>query len=796
MDLLQQQHTSLRIVSYNMHGFNQGAPTITDLLAEDNVDIVMLQEHWLTPANLSKFSSLSPNYFMYGSSAMSNSVEKSILVGRPFGGVMFLIKNMLRVCTEFIYSSDRYAIIRVANFILINVYFPCKGTDSRQLICQDILDDIWSHRERFMHCNCLLGGDLNADLSGNEGTANIINSFLLSHDFTNCDKSLYKSPTYVNDALNHESVIDYFFSDDLSVSNYDVLDPAINFSDHLPIAVTCPVDSSCIKSAKKQSKCDENVVTQLRWDHGDMLSYYLYTGEILQPVLVEVDKLDNYFSTTSSKNYEFDIQLQIDIIYSKIVSILATGAELYIPVRKKSFYKYWWDESLNLLKLELQKSTEMWKACGKPRSGQIFQKHQTDKNAYRKCYREHQQKESISYSNALHDSLINKNGKVFWKTWQSKFETKTKYEQVDGCVDKFEIAEKFAKHFSNASSSVSTERANNLKIEYSEKRSDYYGLPLLAENLFDIELVDRIISELQRGKAAGLDTITAEHLQFAHPIVRCILYKLFNIMVTSGCIPVSFGCSYTIPLIKSDTHGKALTCNDFRGISISSVISKVFEHCILHRFKHLFKTSDNQFGFKTGLGCSQAINVVRCVVDRLVKGGSTVNICSLDLSKAFDKMNHHALFIKLMKRQFPLELIIILEKWFSSCFTCVNWYGVKSLFFSVNIGVRQGGVLSPLLFAIYLDDAVQNVCSYGSAMSIILYADDIMLLSPSIITLQKLLSICERELIYLDMTINVKKILLSANRFQMQCVLCKLNNYGWATITMGGRNSLPWGIYN
>lgn len=79
--------------------------------------------------------------------------------------------------------------------------------------------------------------------------------------------------------------------------------------------------------------------------------------------------------------------------------------------------------------------------------------------------------------------------------------------------------------------------------------------------------------------------------------------------------------------------------------SISSVISKVFEHCILHRFKHLFKTSDNQFGFKTGLGCSQAINVVRCVVDRLVKGGSTVNICSLDLSKAFDEMSHQSSFI-------------------------------------------------------------------------------------------------------------------------------------------------------
>jgi len=230
-------------------------------------------------------------------------------------------------------------------------------------------------------------------------------------------------------------------------------------------------------------------------------------------------------------------------------------------------------------------------------------------------------------------------------------------------------------------------------------------------------------------------------------------------MIIDGCLSVSFGCSFTVPLVKGDAHGKALTCNDFRGITISPVISKVFEHCILNRYNEFFGTSDNQFGFKRGLGCSHATNTVRCVVDRLVKGGSTVNLCSLDLSKAFDRMNHHALFIKLIKRQFPLELLCLLEKWFSSCFTCVKWYGIKSTFYVVNIGVRQGGVLSPLLFAIYLDDIVKNICSseYGSFLSIVLYADDIMLLSPSLFMLQKLLNICENELVYLDMSINVKK---------------------------------------
>ena len=148
---------------------------------------------------------------MYGSSAMSKCVKEKILAGRPFGGVMLLVKNELRTETEFICSADRFVIVRVEDCIFINVYLPCKGTDNRQLICQDTLDDIWSYREQFSNCKCLIGGDFNADLSSNDGTANIINYFLTENCLTCCDKSLYNRPTYINEALNHESVIDYFF---------------------------------------------------------------------------------------------------------------------------------------------------------------------------------------------------------------------------------------------------------------------------------------------------------------------------------------------------------------------------------------------------------------------------------------------------------------------------------------------------------------------------------------------------------------------------------------------------------
>ena len=107
---------------------------------------------------------------------------------------------------------------------------------------------------------------------------------------------------------------------------------------------------------------------------------------------------------------------------------------------------------------------------------------------------------------------------------------------------------------------------------------------------------------------------------------------------------------------------KHLWLRDFRGISISPVLSKIFEHCILDRVSSFLVTSDNQFDFKKGLSCSHAIYSIRSVIDEYVVGGSTVNVCALDLSKVFDRMNHFASFIKLMNRNTPVNLLTVIEK--------------------------------------------------------------------------------------------------------------------------------------
>jgi exonuclease III len=764
----------LKTVSFNMHGFNQGFNTVRHLIDSISPDVFMLQEHWLTPANLNKFDDYFPEYFPFGSSAMENSVGLGPLVGRPYGGVLILIKECLRSVTQCLYRAERCAIVKVGDSIFANVYFPCDGTADRLLVCSDLLAILRSWTDEFPLCQHVIGGDFNVNLKSNCNISTCINDFLNDIGLTSCDKlfPVLSGYTYFNEILNHYSIIDYILVSDVkNVLSFEALDIGVNLSDHLPILSVCLCDISVSRCSNKQKKLEVN---QMRWDHADLLTYYFNTMHYLQPVLSHIDELDS--SNCSSD----EMICEINNVYNDVINALHCSANGVVPTHKENYYKFWWSQDLSCLKDNAIKSHKLWKAAGKPRSGLIFQNYQSDKSLFKKRIREAQLEETWSYSNELHDALLQKSGNTFWKCWKSKFNNQNlSINQVNGLVDEQQIANKFADHFSKACSNFSNERNSDLKQQYNNMRSIYDGFPYTADYWFDVELIDKVITELKRGKAAGLDNLTAEHLQHSHPLLTCILVKLFNLMMLHGHVLPSFGESYTIPLPKGDgARCAVLTVDDFRGISISPVLSKVFEYCILERFKKFFNTADNQFGFKKNLSCAHAIYSVRSVVDYYVAGGSTVNICALDLAKAFDKTNHCALFMKLMKRKIPLELLQILEKWLNSCFTCVKWCGQFSQFFKLNSGVRQGGVLSPYLFAIYVDDIINNINASSAGcelslyrMSIFMYADDIILIAPSITSLQYLLKICESELAWLDMHINNKKSMCMriGPRFDVSC---------------------------
>jgi len=112
-----------------------------------------------------------------------------------------------------------------------------------------------------------------------------------------------------------------------------------------------------------------------------------------------------------------------------------------------------------------------------------------------------------------------------------------------------------------------------------------------------------------------------------------------------------------------------------------------------------------------------------------------------------------------MNRRIPVELLQCLENFFSECNACVKWHECWSDMFTVNFSVRQGSVMSPLLFNIYLTntDELTSLSDANHNVFIIAYADDILLLTSSVTALQNIFRQCELELMYLDMAVNPKK---------------------------------------
>ena len=319
----------------------------------------------------------------------------------------------------------------------------------------------------------------------------------------------------------------------------------------------------------------------------------------------------------------------------------------------------------------------------------------------------------------------------------------------------------------------------------SEKLQYYVGREWNTKSCFNAEIVALSLDKMKTGKSSGIDNLNVEHISNCHPIIFTILSNLFKAMLELSYVPLDFGYGITIPIPKSDDVRGPQKIELFRGITLSPIISKLFEHCILNVFSEFFISSANQFGFKTGVGCAHAIYSVRKVVDYFVTNNSTINLCFLDIAKGFDKINHSVIMLKLMTRNVPIVLINLLLYWYNISQNIVRWKGLMSEPYKLLAGVRQGGVLSPTLFSIYVDDFLKKFnrfgCYlYGISISAVMYADDLVLLAPSIAEMQTMLNYCVEELNRLDLNINPAKTkaIRIGSRFNAKCI----NLYGYNEI--------------
>ena len=213
-----------------------------------------------------------------------------------------------------------------------------------------------------------------------------------------------------------------------------------------------------------------------------------------------------------------------------------------------------------------------------------------------------------------------------------------------------------------------------------------------------------------------------------------------------------------------DKNGDHSDINNYRPIALATVISKVLEAVLLERCRDFLTTSDNQFAYKSNHGTDMPVHILKHIIEEYNNRKTPVFACFMDMSKAFDKVSHKRLFNVLRKRNVPCYIIDLLMKWYKNQEMTVKWGHSFSGRFTTSCGVRQGSLLSPYLFIVYMDELSSNLknikvgcCIAGKILNHLFYADDIVLFAPSINGLQHLVNISHKYISDRLLTLNKNK---------------------------------------
>ena len=206
----------------------------------------------------------------------------------------------------------------------------------------------------------------------------------------------------------------------------------------------------------------------------------------------------------------------------------------------------------------------------------------------------------------------------------------------------------------------------------------------------------------------------------------------------------------------------------YRGIAISSCLSKLFTRILFNRLEKYLENNNiicpEQIGFKRGARISDHIFTLESLIDNFFKNNKYLFACFVDLKKAFDTVNRQALLFNLNRYNIRGHFLNIIEDMYNDVSFSIRLANGITQPFQTSIGVKQGCILSSTFFSVYMNDLVEHfnlecdsVSIDGKSISCLLYADDIVLMSQSANGLQKLLDNLKLFCDQWNLKVNIQK---------------------------------------
>ena len=719
--------------------------------------------------------------------------------GRPSGGVIVLVKKNVSdllhiehiahnfnniICLKMNFSNIS---TQINDTFFISAYLPPQGSAFYQFssiehgFCQleDFLSYLYSNYANF---EIILSGDLNARIKDIQPVSEcdyltrfIDNTSLLDHtDYVNrkskdlvlntygkylyelchnydlyilngfCKSDLVGNFTFTSP--NGQSVIDYFIvTQNILQCDIDLTIIADATSWHLPLMFT--LDFSCFYKNELHSICNVEVVQRIVWD-----------DTLCSEYLSNVNKLLNDDVIASLTN---DVFSNVNNVVSSLSCALLESADFM----NRTFYnrsnvlltrKSWYDNDCLTMKRCVNKLLR--KFLTEP-STNNRQQYVNKRNEYNSFLRFKKYMFSVDkLSNISH--LSNKQPRLFWSEIRSILGTGKK--SINNNIDPLQWFTHFKNVFQFDSPLPSICNENIVLYVNSEQELNILNSPILVDDVLNA------INSLKQCKSPGDDSVLNEMLISSKDNIYTLLTSIFSFLFSNNVFIDEWQKTIIAPVFKK---GNSNLCCNYRPISLTSLLSKVYTSILNKRLSiyvdNLNILPEEQAAFRSNFSTVDHIFTLYSLVKKQFYQNRKLYVAFIDYKKCFDSVRREALFNVLQRYGINGNFLNALKSIYSNVFSAVKCNGKLTEFFECPIGLKQGCVLSPLLFNIFISEVSRSINLEGlhglqlvpneNILNHLFYADDNCIFSTTPRGLQSKLNIIHSMSQRLGLEVNLDK---------------------------------------
>ena len=523
---------------------------------------------------------------------------------------------------------------------------------------------------------------------------------------------------------NGSSTVDYsIVSENMhrNVGKFQVMDPSI--SDHCPISME-------IKSTHSNIVKNQNTTTlppTIKWNETtqSILKQQLESKETLQTI----QEVHNLLGGDNNNNIDIAVE-KLNYIFN-----INRGGGSKRPRNTPKRQKKWYDKTCKELAKELKITAKL--LSNAPTNPFLRGSFCKKRKEFKRLVKRKKTEWRSSMISKL-EEMENQDPKEYWKLIKELRDNKKNEAEFD--TDKFTSF--FEKLYSLPKNGPEQQKITDLVQQTLENASHTF------EDRFTLEELIKAIKRLKNNKSAGPDRIIAEMLKASTPEIMLLILKIMNKIRTTFQYPTKWGIGITSLLFK---EGDDDDPGNYRAITVTDTLAKVLAILINERMETWSKENniirDEQIGFEKKTRSADHLFVLKTIMDKYKSEGKKVYACFIDFQKAFDSVWRTGLLYKLIKSGLNMNTIKLIKNMYEKTSQTLKLNGGISKLFRTYKGVRQGCILSPKLFNLFINDIpniFDNSCCPVTIhdkvnINCLMYADDLVLLSETASGLQSCL---------------------------------------------------------